>query len=286
MPKPNKPKYARGKRVCIFCEGASGSRITKEHVFGLWLEKLFPRDKTTTHRSVYVQWPDEAGPQPAFEKWSTGQGHVGSKKLLVLCRVCNNVKFGGLEGKIEKALPPLIIGNRANILPGGQTLLASWAVKTAMVAEHFKPIDDGIPQADRTWLLRKMTPPPRGWFVWIAAYGGTAWRDLAIYQGRMGVSLTPVARPSAAPHYAQATTFGLGHILFSVVSSSAPDIERFKGRETEGLIQIWPPQERSILWPPHRILDDNNANAIANIIEHSGVFDNSLDPGANWTFAF
>src|SRR5690606_39007482 len=105
------------------------------------------------------------------------------------------------------------------------------------------------------------------------------------YQVRMGVSAAPVARPSAACHYAQATTFGLGHVLFCVASSSAPAIERFAGREAPGLIQIWPPQEGSILWPPHRILDDNDANAVANIVEHSRVFDKSLDPGANWTFA-
>lgn len=285
MPKSGKPNYARGRRVCIFCGGASGARISKEHVFGFWLRDLFPRDKTTTHKSVYVQWPDEAGPQPAYEKWSHGQGHVGSKKLRVLCQRCNNVQLGRLEEWAKEALLPLIVGNRANILPGGQQLLATWAAKTAMIAEHFRPIDSGIPQDDRTWLLQKMAPPRKGWFVWIAAYNGTAWRDLAIYQGRMGVSLTPVARPSAAPHYAQATTFGLGHVLFCVVSSSAPAIEQFAGREAQGMIQIWPPQERSILWPPSRLLNDHDANAVANIIEHSSVFDHSLDPGANWTFA-
>jgi hypothetical protein len=281
MPKA-KPKHVRGKRVCIFC--ARDRKITKEHVFGIWLKDLFPRDEYTRHRTIKITWPDKNGRQPSIESSSLEQGHVGSQKLRVVCQVCNNERLGGLEDRAKKALPPLIIGRRANILPGGQALLATWATKTAMVAEYFRPVKDGITQPERSWLIDNLLPPPK-WFVWIGAYSGLKWRNLAIYQSRMRLSDTPVRRPSEAPYYAQATTFGVGHILFCVISSSSPLIERFAGREAEGLFQIWPPRLRSILWPPRRILNDNDADAIANLIEHSGVFDHSLDPGADWTFA-
>ena len=284
MAKPKKPPHAKGRRVCIFCGGASGASISKEHVFGLWLKDLFPRDNTTNHDAILVEWPDELGPQSETETRSKKQGHVGSKKLRVLCERCNNERFGNLEDRVKKALPPLITGGRANILPDGQTLLATWAVKTAIVSEHFKPVESGIPQEDRTWLLENMTPPKQGWFVWIGAYSGVRWRDLSIYQSRLGLSPAPVASPSAAPYYAQATTFGVGHIIFCVVSSDSPTIGMFAGHEPDGLFQIWPRQERSILWPPMRILDDNYANILANIFKYSGIFDQSFDPGANWAF--
>jgi len=286
MPKDTNSKDARSRRICIFCGGNSGSRITKEHIFGEWLKKFFPRDETTNHKSFYIEWPDESGPRPAREKWTQGQGHVGSKKLLVLCRVCNNERLSGLEDRAKSALPPLIVGDRSNLPPAEQSVLATWAAKTAMVVEHSKPIDSGIPQEARSWLLANMTPPSEKWFVWIAAYGGKKWRDLSIYQSRVGLSDAPVSRPSAAPHYAQATTFGVGHVLFCVVSSNSPAIEIFRGRETEGVLQVWPPQDRSILWPPRRVLNDDEANAVSNILENSGAFNHSLDPGANWTFAF
>ena len=286
MRKNANPKHAHGRRICIFCEGNSGEPITKEHIFGEWLKRFFPRDDATTHKSFYIEWPDEIGPKPPIEKRSEGQGHVGSRKLRVLCRKCNNERLSDLEDLAGKVLPPLILGNRANMLPGSQKVLASWAAKTAMVVEHSKPVDSGIPQKDRSWLLEHMTPPPEKWFVWIAAYSGTKWAYLSIYQNRVSLGPAPVERPSAAPHHAQATTFGVGHILFCVVSSSSPLIDRFRGKETQDLLQIWPTQNHSLLWPPRRVLNDNEANAVANILEHSRIFDQSLDPGANWTFAF
>lgn len=284
MAKKSKEKYSHGRRICIFCGDNSGSGITKEHVFGLWLKQFFPRNQTTEHDAIRIEWPDESGSQAEIEKRFKQQGHVGSKKLRVLCRHCNNEVFSGLEDKVKKALPPLILGKRANLLPGGQTLIATWAAKTAMVAEYLKPVDSGIPQADRKWLLDCMRPPPSNWFVWAGAYNGTKWRDLSIYQSRMGISPTPVARPSDAPYYAQATTFGIGHVLFCVVSSSSPSIENFAGFEFDGLLQIWPRQNRSILWPPYKILTDANADNVSNIFKHSGIFDQSLDPGADWEF--
>ncbi len=284
MPKTIKTKYRRGRRKCIFCDGAG--KISKEHVFGLWLREFFPRNEHTKHKSAYISWRDESGPHAPTDRRLQRQGHVGSKQIKVVCRQCNNEWLSRLEGRVKRALPPLIAGKRANLLEGGQALLATWAAKTAMVAEHFEPIDSGITQDERTWLMNNLTPPTK-WFVWIATYNGNDWGNLGIFQDRGALSPTPVARPSEAPYYVQATTFGVGHILFCVVSSSSPDIDaRFAGCEADGLVQIWPAQPRSVLWPPARIFGDREAYALANIIGLSKAFDNSFDPGANWTFTF
>lgn len=283
MSRAKNPKHLRGRRKCIFCEG--DGKMSKEHVFALWLREFFPRDAQTKHKSAFISWPDEASPSAPIDIRKPGQGHVGSKKLRVVCEPCNNEWLSGLETKAQHAIPPLIVGNRYNLLEGGQALLATWAAKTAMVAEHFKPTDAGITQGERTWLMNSLTPPEK-WFIWIAPYKGRDWGNLSIYQSRIGLSPTPVARPSEAPYYAQATTFGLGHILFCVVSGSDPNMGRhFAGREADGLVQIWPAQVRSILWPPARIFGDREAYQLANIFSLSGIFDDSFDPGANWAFA-
>lgn len=153
-----------------------------------------------------------------------------------------------------------------------------------MVAENFKPRTVSITQDERAWLMKKQIPP-ENWFVWIGFYKGGDWANLSIFQTRARLSPTPVPGPSETPHYIQATTFGIGHILFSVVSSSLPGVgTSFAGREPFGLVQIWPPQARSILWPTATILGDSDAYNVANIIRLSNAFNHSLDPGANWAF--
>lgn len=274
----------RKRQKCIFCE--SDRKITKEHVFGQWLREYFPRDKNSKRKSAYISWNDELRPALGIDVRKIAQGHPGSMTLRVVCRDCNVGWMSQLENQVRRAMKPLILGNRCNILGSGQRLLAAWAAKTAMVAENFAPVDSGVTQAERTWLMESQMPPDK-WFVWIAAYNGEDWANLGILQSRAGLSPTPVARPSDAPYYAEATTFGVGRILFSVVSGSEPNMEKyFAGRETDSLIQIWPLQPRSILWPPLRIFGDKEANQVASIFSLSGVFDNSFDPGANWQFSF
>ena len=185
MPKTVKTKYLRGRRKCIFCD--EPGKISKEHIFGLWLRKLFPRDKHTTHTSIYTAWLDESGSHTPAEKRDRLQGHVGSKSLKVVCQQCNSGWLSQLETHIQPTLIPLITGERRNLTESEQTLLATWATKIAMVAEHFRPIDDGISQDERTWLMNELTPPAK-WFVWIAAYEGKEWGDLSIGQIRLALS--------------------------------------------------------------------------------------------------
>lgn len=284
MPKTVKPKHRRGRRKCIFC-GEPG-KISKEHIFGLWLKELFPRGEHTTHKSVYTAWLNESGSHTPAEKRGRHQGHVGSKSLKVVCQPCNDGWLSQLETRVRPTLTPLITGERRNLIGNEQALLATWAAKTAMVAEYFRPTDRGISQDERTWLMDRLTPPAK-WFVWIAAYNGKEWGNLAITQVRIALNPTPITRPSDARYYGQATTFGVGHILFCVVSSSSPDMERrFGGRDADGLLQIWPAYPRSILWPPKTIFGDKHAYAVANFFNWSEVFNQSLDPGADWTLTF
>lgn len=269
-------------RKCIFC-GRAGD-ISKEHLFGRWLREFFPRDEHSKHRATYTAWLDESGSHTPAEKREFKQGHIGSKSLKVACQRCNNGWLSQLESRVRPALAPLIAGERCNLTGNLQMPLATWAAKTAMVAEHFRPNEDGISQNERTSLMNTLTPPAK-WFVWIAAYKGEKWRELSIGQIRVALNPKPVAKPSDAMYYAQATTFGVGHVLFCVVSGSSPDMElRFGGRDTDGLFQIWPAHPRSILWPPKNILGDEQADTVANILRWSSAFDQTLDPGASWTF--
>lgn len=282
MSKPPKVKHRHGRRQCIFCE--QQSKMSKEHIFGKWLAEYFPRDAFSQHMAAHVYWPKKIITRAPVDKRRNEPGHSGSRKLRVVCQDCNNGWLSQLEEWASKALPPMIAGERCNLLPAGQTKLATWAVKTAMVASEFKPRPVTIAQDERTLLMNELHPP-QNWFVWIAAYRGTDWAQLAIGQIRADLSPTPIAEPDLAPYYIQATTFGLGHLLVSVVGGSYPSMtDIFAGKDIADALQIWPTHPRSILWPPATYLDDEGATVLANIIKNSGAFDHSLDPGADWTF--
>ena len=60
--------------------------------------------------------------------------------------------------------------------------------------------------------------------------------------------------------------------------------ELFRRFDGNGLFRIWPPEPRSILWPPFNILGDPQVNALANILTQSGAFNQSFNPNADWTF--
>lgn len=253
-------------------------------MFPLWLKAYFPRDEHTTHTEAYISWPKNVITRSPIDLRKLRQGHTGSKTLRVVCRPCNNGWLSSLEDWANRALPPLIVGGRrCSLLPEGQKKLASWAAKTTMVASRSRPRPNEITQEERTFLMENGKPPDN-WFVWIGTYQGVEWRDLVIFQSRSALSPTPFCDPDFAPYYVQATTFGIGHILFCVVSSSFPGInEHFLGKETAGFVQIWPPQPRSVLWPTARILHDPQAYGTANILQRSKAFDHTFDPGAHWT---
>lgn len=272
---------AKPPRKCIFC-GHTG--VSKEHLFADWLADIFPRDAQSRRRSVYTQWLDESGPHTPAEKRGLEEGHLGSKKLRVVCQGCNAGWLSRLEERAKPILIPLIAGNRFNLTTEAQALLSTWAAKTAMVAEHLRATENGTSQDERAALM-STDIPPANWFVWIAAYWGERWRDLSIGQIRVASNPTPVSKPSRARYYGHATTFTVGHILFCVVNGSDPNFPRHFGRfEVEGLIQLWPARARSILWPPQLVCGDADADAIANIFKWSNVFNHAFDPGTNWAF--
>ena len=265
---------------CIFC-GNGG--LSKEHIFADWLKELFPRDETSSHTYGTI----DPSPVIGVPRISLRDrpGHGRTRKVRVVCKSCNNGWMSALEERTKPMLLPVIGGQRHRLPLEAQELLATWAAKTVMIAEHVRPHKDGISQTDRTFLKDRLKPADN-WYVWIATYSGSSWRNLTIYQSRGHLQKSPVGGPGVIKHYIQATTFGVGHLLVLVVNTSCEEVRiALSGRDWNGLLQIWPAGRRSILWPLQRVLFDPQANAVANFLAMSGIFNNARDPLANWTFA-
>jgi hypothetical protein len=269
---PNPP----GK--CIFC-GQGG--MSKEHVFGVWLRELFPRTPDAQHTFGTVA-PSMIVGIPRITT-NDRQGHTGTVFVRVVCDSCNNGWLSALEKREKPILTPMILGEKCRLSPEDQNILSVWAAKTAMTAEYKQRREDGTTQEERTFLMERERPPSN-WFVWVATYEGSGWRDLTLSQHRGNLQKTPIRRPGTSLHYIQATIFGMGRVVFRVIGTTCPEGDlRFGRMNDEALVKIWPTVPRSALWPPYSILADHQVNEAADILNRT--FDNSLNPLASWAFA-
>lgn len=247
-----------------------------------WLKELFPRDEHSSHTFGTTD-PSLIIGVPRVTQ-TKHHGHSGTRKVKVVCKSCNNGWLSRLEETAKPLLIPLINGERCGLTLQTQITIATWAAKTAMIAEHLRPREKGVSEAERAWLKEHLIPP-RSWIVWLAGYNGKSWRNLGMNQYRGRLQESPISSPTVESHYIHATTFGIGRVVFLVVGTtleSAPEI--FSKFEGKGLFRIWLPLPRSILWPPADILGDPQVNVLANILSQSGVFNQSLNPLANWAF--
>lgn len=252
----------RPKTKCIFCDSASGARLTKEHVFPDWLRQLFPRSPNDSHTRGQASW---AGLEPTTAV-TKGQGQAGSRRVKVVCKDCNNGWLSNMENQIKPLLMRLIRGEPCVLDTHAQRTLAAWAAKTAMVGEFVQPTKVAIPPADRQSFMRNQVPPESGWWIWIAGNGSIEWlTGINHFSARLNV--TPVAPVTPNIVNLQSTTLGIGQLLIHLVSTTvAGQSFALKDPEAADLRPIWPPPNSDIIWPRLRLLTDDDINFIAGTI--------------------
>jgi hypothetical protein len=188
--------YVRGRTTCIFCGGASGTSITKEHVFPDWLRELFPRSPLHVHTHGITTWGVGSRPGAPVTVRRPKQGHVTTRQVRVVCTKCNNEWLSGLETRAKPLLLALLRGERFALGPAEQLLLSTWAAKTCMTAEFIDRTKIAIPQEDRTHLMGTLSPPQTGWWVWMAGSQGVEWEaGINHFSGRL--HQPPVPREAA-----------------------------------------------------------------------------------------
>jgi hypothetical protein len=204
------------------------------------------------------------------------QGHSGTRKIRHVCKTCNET---WLSNQIETIAQPFLIslinGDQTEINTAMQRILATWAAKTAMTAEYLHPSKVVIHQDERTW-LRKHLSPPVGWNVWIGTYHGMAWRELAIQQHAGKLRIPTIDNGALNEHNFELTILGMGRLIFVVVSSSWPQMQKViasLGAPILGLSQVWPVVQSIVTWPHPIILTDANIEQIPahlpRVAEHS-----------------
>lgn len=249
---------ARPQGRCIFCGGFG---LSKEHVLPNWLRQKFPRLPTDTHTFGVLSHPD--GQAPTIHR-KRGQGQLGSKKVRVVCKKCNNGWLAEMEDVTKPILDPLVSpGFRQTLSVKEQETLATWIAKTTMTAEYLIKDQPAIKQAERERF--KLTKKPADyWQIWISSYIGTKWRKGGIFHHGLGLYIHPEPIRVGIRN-TQYTVFGLGRILCVSVSSTAHGWLAMNLNDQLKLAtrQVWPPVGHDILWPSDRSLNDDGVERLA-----------------------
>jgi len=155
---------------CPFCDE---SDPTDEHVFPQWVSReLASLGTLTDHRSPH-------GPRPIEKIGATAP----------VCRKCNNRWLSVLENDTKPVLGPMIRGEEQRLFADQQRLLATWALKTAMMLDLAS--GDPVIPAGFFHALRQQRQPFPSSFVFLGAYKGDRWATWAAHSAvRFGVPET------------------------------------------------------------------------------------------------
>ncbi len=242
------PQRQDGERRCVFC-GALG-KLSKEHLWSAWLQNLF---EFPTETSLHGRFIRESGAELRGELWDM---RAFEQQVTAPCERCNNEWMSRLETAVQPLLAPLIGGrSRVWLDPAAQATIATWGVKTAMMAQFVYPDRRSIRDPDYEWLYRHGAPPPnyRVWAGMRHADGG----EWPAFFRHSALTVTPADRePEEADNTnAHRSTVSVGHLVIHVIGNYIEDgpVLDVEGTYNSAFARIWPATE-GIEWPPKVIL--------------------------------
>ena len=226
------------KPGCLFC-GAAGP-MTKEHIIPRWLAKLTARrgGPVTQSRASYTQ------PVPHVRSYP-----VVGIKLPGVCLGCNGGWMKGLEDAVKPLLTPMIGGQRIQLSPADQRVLATWLYKMCLLLRYDDRPPETPPLEWRRWLYVKREPPPSSQ-AWLAVYGGD-WRR-PWWTRRHGLIVQTIEEETGQLLHESngyLTTIQIGAVGLQMVVWGTLPIEGKPFADERHLLRIWPPTDDTLSWP-------------------------------------
>ncbi len=213
---------------CPFC-GLTDS-LTDEHVWPGWVSRELRGEGRTLTLGVNGQEPKPVRSIPI---------------TVPLCEQCNNRWLSVLENDVRPILQPMIHGGNHDLTPAAQQLLATWAVKTALMIDLTEPDSSIIPVGFYRQFRQQRRALPNT-VVWTAGYLGSRWAAWAARQP-LHLGSPPPTRPNAF-----LTTFTVHRVVFQVCgyfTRGGATVNDRRWQFAPALEAIWPPRNEVIRWP-------------------------------------
>ena len=116
-------------RKCIFNLKPAGSG---EHLFPDWMNRTFPVDLEVEQPKLARHIANADG--VATNSWTANE--IASTTTNMVCHDCNTGWMSFLEGRAKPVLEPMMLGHEKSLDTSEQFLIATWAVKTAIVSRR------------------------------------------------------------------------------------------------------------------------------------------------------
>jgi hypothetical protein len=247
---------------CMFCGQPFGPERerSKEHAAPQWCRDLLPNRGPAQHTRV-VKTPDGTTHE------DRGNRDPFSTTVNDVCKPCNTGWMHELEEASRGLLGHFIQGDSRNMRLFRQVLAATWGVKTAMVWESVSPEQRAITPDDLRRLYATQRPGARQQ-VWVGHFAGAEPHSFRHTAGQAIADGTGL--PENAKGYLAALSIGQ---LAMVVYGHTMDIPArfaFPPQLQTCLLQIWPPVQEVVRWPPPVALNEDGLDAIVSAL---GPFD-------------
>ena len=223
--------------ACIFCGEPLGPerKRSDEHAAPKWCGKLLP-DLGAAHHAWHVETSD--GTSTVYQGYKDPFTTVAED----VCKPCNEGWMKELEDSCEGIVGHLIQGHERKIRYWRQALVATWAVKTALVWECVQPENRTVPLSVLRMFHAVQRPGARQQ-VWIGRFSDSENEPNSFQRTAAHVIGTPRPdKPGEAHAYLVALSVGelalviCGHLLDADIPFLMP------AEFSEQLIPIWRPR--------------------------------------------
>lgn len=224
---------------CMFC--AHDGALTAEHVFPAWAKSYLddPDGGAGTHRRTTIRLEEPEDQQREYK------GRAAELTVRSVCARCNNGWMSQLEGDAQPFLATMIRGHGRTYCERGMTTIATWFVKTALVAgSRFPPL---LSSSFYEQIRSDLRPSPTT-RVWLAST--PYWQQHYVDYRPMRVHADDTLPPPVPNAYS--AVIALGGLAGYVVSWSErmPDTTAAQRRFAPALLPIWPLPGDEATWPP------------------------------------
>ena len=185
------------------------------------------------------------------------------RKLRVVCRECNSGWMSTLENAAKPMLTKILEDSSFTLSQFDQACLARWLAMKTIVGEHAEKGISVTPLNDRK-LFKDEGKIPDYFAIYIGrqiSFIETAWQRMS--QILASSPRGPNPPLNRAQHNIQTVTFICGPLLAFSVGVLEYEINASKLFNLPKLVQIYPPTQERVSWPPVCTLNSGEVNHIA-----------------------
>jgi hypothetical protein len=244
-------------KLCAFCLRAA--KMSGEHMWSAWIERLFA---DFTGRYSFKTLVSEG----VTKHWKSGSINL---KAHVVCEPCNNTWMSDIDAEAKMTMKDMIrCAAHVTLLRRGIASIATFAFKTAVVADHVRP--DRRPFFSHSARKRFATTLeiPTGVQMWLAAFRGAH-----LLSGRYTMHYAKVRSGRFKGFELYIFTYVAGFLGLQVTGWRWASIAK-RRRFTPVLAQdpafgpvavpFWPSDGTPVVWPPPAHFDDQSVEIFAN----------------------